>query len=173
MVSLKHIRNIGDTHLVLSNSVVLPYSQRQRTAILQAFREYLATRAKSHEAISWKLDFSEEFSCFLRCPFPFLVMEIDSDRQPWEAASFLVRWANEPFASLIRMPLHRLIHAPLPVWVFAQDKDVPGTLARIALSGGTAEWYEHPYYYESRQMHICCYQPHFGFCACLIVPTDG
>lgn len=170
VVSLKHIKNINDGSLLLSNTTTLPYSRRKKSAILHAFQEHLAERAMSHDSISWKLDLASEFQCFDRCPFPFLVMEIVSESARITPPSFMIRYANEALASLIRMPLHRLINFPLRPGFSEDDQYSFPRFRQVALSGGTADWYEnHPY--SRKKLHISCYQPHFGFCACLMVPT--
>lgn len=170
LVALKYVKNITDRSVVMSNGAELPYTYKKKTSILLAFQQNLALRAKSHEAISWRLDFSSEFRCFDRCPIPFFVLEKAVD-SPQEEPHYIYRYANEAMAAFRRSTLEALISS-----VFVPATEYNGSehlnmLSDVALGGGMRQWYEKSSVTGTR-IHVISYQPHYGFCACFLFPVE-
>ncbi len=170
LVALKYVKNITDRCVVMSNGDELPYTYKKKTSILLAFQQNLALRAKSHESISWRLDFSSEFRCFDRCPIPFFVLERAAD-SPLKEPHYTYRYANEAMATFKRTTLEALISAVfVPTEEYGGEKYID-FLAEVALEGGMRQWYETSAV-TGKRIHVICYQPHYGFCACFLFPAE-
>lgn len=168
LVSVQYMRNITERSVVMIDGTELHYTIKKKPAILFAFQQSLTERARRHDAVSWKLDFASEFRCFDHSPAPFIVLEIMSESSQAEP-HFMCRYANEAMAALRRTPLGRLIGTKLtPSQAFSEQKYIP-YFADIAFNGRTRSWTAMHADMET-QLHIFCYQPHYGFCACLILP---
>lgn len=114
----------------------------------------------------WKLDLAAEFACMDRSPWPFCIFEIIHD--PSSPAQYpIFRYANEAMAALVKIPLYQLIHSK-PYILFGENEPacLP-VLLRIGLFGGR----EHFAFklQPGLNIHACCYQPHYGFCACMML----
>ncbi|MDO4307328.1 MAG: LytTR family DNA-binding domain-containing protein [Eubacteriales bacterium] len=167
LVSLQYIRTIDGPDVVMVNGVRLPYSIRRRTTILHAFQKHLAFQASQRDSYEWKLDLAMEFRCFDHCPIPFCILESVSNPLA-NSIDFIFRYANEAFASLQHQPLNRLINSTFSSkFPAAAGRWLP-VFSRIAFQGGTADIVD-TLNTPLKEMHVTCYQPHYGFCACLMV----
>ena len=167
LVAVPYIRNVTDRAVIMADGSELHYTARKKPDILSAFQQSLIERARRHEAIAWKLDFATEFGCFDYCPFPFIILEIVTETAKSEPG-FICRYANEAMAALRKTPLQKLMNARLrPSLSFHEDRYMM-YFADVAYNGSTRSW---PAYHKDAQaqMHIFCYQPHYGYCACLIM----
>lgn len=168
LVSLQYIRTIDGSHIVMANGVRLPYSTRRRTTILHAFQQHLAYQASQRDSYMWKLDLAMEFRCFDHCPIPFFILESVSNPLT-SSVDFIFRYANEAFATFAHQPLNRLINSTFSSkFSFASNQWIP-VFSQVAFQGGTADLLDR-LSASTKEMHVNCYQPHYGFCACLLVP---
>lgn len=170
LVALKYVKNITDRCVIMSNGDELPYTYKKKTSILLAFQQNLAMRAKSHTAISWRLDFSAEFRCFDRCPIPFFVLEKAAD-SPLEEPHYVYRYANEAMAAFKHSTLEALISSVFVPAVEYGGQEHLDVLADVALGGGMKQWYETSSA-TGKRIHVISYQPHYGFCACFLFPVE-
>lgn len=169
LVALQYIQYIDETDIILFNADRIPYSRRRKTSVYQAFQEYLSSKTFSEKSTAWALDLYSEFSCFNHCPYAFCIFEV-SVREDKGMQEFYVRYANDAIAAALRMPLSRLINTPLSQIVGAHYGNLFRMVARTALAGGHYDqfWHERS---SNRLMHVAFYQPHYGFCACMFIPT--
>ena len=168
LVNLQYMCSVGNSDIVLNNGVHLPYSARRRTEILHAFQKRLSQIAVRNDSYEWKMKLGSEFQCFDRCPIPFFIVEY-SGNELSNSVHFVFRYANDAFATVAKTPLNKLINTSIGS-VFSAAKKRLQVFSRIAFHGGTALITEH-LHTVSKQMVINCYQPHYGFCACLLVPA--
>lgn len=170
MVNLEHVKNISNDAVILTDSTRLSYTLKKKSAILYAFQQNLSSRARAHNAIAWNLDFSRDYRCLDRCPIPFFLLEI-STPSPQSPPQFIVRYANDAMASMSHTPLPHLINrafAPSPMY----DLDeLNNFLTQVAFGGGMMEWHE-KHLSTNTPLHVICYQPYYGFCACFILATS-
>lgn len=169
LVSLRYVQHIRDDKIFLTDTRSFPISRRKKPLVLQAFQEYLTSNIHSTDLRLWKLDLSREFACMDHSPWAFCIFEIVHD--PSSMSQYPVfRYANEAMAALIQLPLHRLIHSQ-PHTLFKEKEPVClPVLLRIGLFGGR----EH-FFFEFRPdltLQVYCYQPHYCFCACMIMDED-
>lgn len=171
IVSLRHIQNIDNCYVIMSDSSLLPYSQRKKSALLYSFRHYLASRPLSEISADEAPDFISEFRCFDRCPFAFCIIEVFSD-DPQLPGNFIFRYANEAMAQLEKLPLNMIIN--FPVQTVLQDGIINElhTFARVALSGESANVYRYGAL-SNQFLHMMCYQPRYGYCACILAPAKS
>lgn len=170
LVSLRHMRNINKEYVILSDGSSLLYSQKKKSAIVSAFQKALSERARTTEALLWKLDFSTEYRCMDRCPIPFFVLEIVTSQVGGETKS-IVRYANDAMASVAHTPLTRLINqtfTPAPVY---NAQELSNFFTQVAYEGVMKEWYE-KHFATNTPLHVICYQPLYGFCACFILSSS-
>lgn len=166
LVSLQYVQNIRDDKVFLTDTRSFPISRRKKPLVLQAFQEYLTSNVHTSDLRMWKLDLAAEFACMDRSPWPFCIFEIIHD--PSSPAQYPVfRYANEAMAALVKIPLYQLIHSK-PYILFGENEPacLP-VLLRIGLFGGR----EHFAFklQPGLNIHACCYQPHYGFCACMML----
>lgn len=169
VVALQYIQRIDDTNIILFNADRIPFSRRRKTVVYQTFQKYLADRKASENSTDWKLDLSAEFACFNHCPYAFFVFEV-SPLAEKGTQEFHFQYANEAAAALLRIPLPRLIHTTFTESLNGAHADFLRMVVRTALSGGYYELFRHSFR-PDQLMHIACYQPHYGFCACIFIPT--
>ncbi|MDO5135193.1 MAG: LytTR family DNA-binding domain-containing protein [Eubacteriales bacterium] len=167
LISMSHMENIDSAYILLRDGTRLPYSHRQKNVILGAFQQYLSKQAQKRDRSVWKINLGEEFRCYDHCPFPFSIIEVSLDLYTGQS-EYYFRYANEALAALIQKPLHMLVNVPFftaipeadPMWrqIFSQCSEkgeVNDTRISSSISG-------HP-------LRVLSYQPHFGFCASLIL----
>lgn len=170
VVAMQYIQNVTDSAVVMIDGAELHYTFKKKSAILYAFQQNLTERSHQRESILWKLDFSSEFGCFDYCPFPFIILEVltESERN---SPSFICRYANDAMAALRHTPLNGLINKGLePSLLFDEEKYIM-CFADVAYNGRTCTY---PAYHKATRqcLRIHCYQPHYGFCACLITHIE-
>lgn len=170
LVSLDYIRDIDDKNVILFNSKELPYSRRRKTALLLAFQDRLNKQAIALQTSRWKFNLFEEFRCMDHCPFAFCVLEVDSGIMQ-DPLNFLIRYANDAFSALIQMPISGVINAPV-VTFFSEDflNYIP-VIRKTALEGTADEQFITDAI-PRRLLHAQSYQPHYGFCALILTPTE-
>lgn len=171
IVSLRHIQNIDDHYVTMSDSAQLPYSQRKKAPLLYAFRTYLANRPLSEIAEDKAEDFISEFRCFDQCPFAFCIIEVYA-QDPQLPGNFIFRYANEAMAQLENLPLNMILN--FPVQTVLQDgivNELP-TFAHVALTGESANLYRYGAF-SNEVLHMMCYQPRYGYCACFVAPAKS
>ena len=167
VVALQYVKNITERHVIMSNGFELIYTARKKSALLYAFQQSLSERANSHQAISWKQDFASEFRCLDHCPIPFFIVESISDGR-LQTSRFVIRYANDAMAAFRQAPLHTLINSD-----FAPDgflREHVTYMNEVAYIGKTKAWFQ-KHSASGTNIHIICYQPHYGYCACFIFPT--
>lgn len=171
IISLRYVRDIDSRYVIMSDSTLLPYSQRKKSALLYSFRQYLANRPLSEISADEVPDFISEFHCFDRCPFAFCIIEVFSD-DPQLPGNFIFRYANEAMAQLEKLPLNMIIN--FPVRTVLQDdiiNELP-TFAHVALSGESANVYRYGSL-SNQFLHMMCFQPRHGYCACILAPAKS
>ncbi|MCC8050073.1 MAG: LytTR family transcriptional regulator DNA-binding domain-containing protein [Clostridiales bacterium] len=167
LVSLKYFQNLDDSCVILTNDIHLPYSRRQKPQILTAVQEHLAGLAEKQDAIAWKQDIQDEFRCFDRFPFPFCILENIFDSVDNSQTS-VFRYANEAFAALLRRPLHQLIGTAFASAFPLADNRWEEMFTRSAVYGESQDIIL-PSQKAGRMLRVLCYQPHFGFCGCMLL----
>lgn len=170
LVSLRYIQHIRDDKVFLTDTRSFPISRRKRPAVMQAFQEYLTSNVHSSDLRMWKLDLSAEFACMDRSPWPFCVFEIVHD--PASMSQFPVfRYANEATATLLQIPLYRLIHSKPHILFKEMEAYCLPFLLRTGLFGGREQ-----FSFSLRTdltIHVYCYQPHYSFCACMLMEEEN
>lgn len=170
LVSLDYVQDINDKNVILFNSQELPYSRRRKTALLLAFQERLNRQSLVLQASRWEFNLFEEFRCMNHCPFAFCIMEANSTVLQ-DSLNYLIRYANEAFAALVQKPLPDIINEPM-ISSFGDDilNYIP-VIQRTALEGVKDERFVIAAVPRTL-LHAQCYQPHYGFCALMLTPTD-
>lgn len=166
LVSLRYVQHIRDDKIFLTDTRSFPISRRKKPLVLQAFQEYLTSNVHSADLRLWKLDLSEEFACMDRSPWAFCIFEIIHD--PSSMSQYPVfRYANEAMAALIQLPLHHLLHSRPHILFKETEASCLPVLLRIGLFGGR----EHFSFnlHHNLTIQVYCYQPHYGFCACMMM----
>lgn len=167
LVALQYIKNVTERFVIMSNGTELLYSSRKKSSILYAFQESLSQRANSHQALSWKQDFSAEFRCLDHCPMPFFILECVTDRSS-KTPSFVVRYANDAMAAFRQTPLRTLVNSQFEPDGFTREHVI--YMSEVAYIGKTKVWFQR-HRASGTHIHIVCYQPHYGYCACFVLPT--
>lgn len=169
LVNLQYICSMENSDIVLNNGIRLPYSARRRTAILHAFQKRISQIAVQKDSYEWRMSLGAEFRCFDHCPIPFFIVE-HSGNEISDSAYFIFRYANDAFAAMVKTPLSKLINTSIGSVFSSAAMKWLQVFSRIAFHGGTALITEYLHIIPKKTvMH--CYQPHYGFCACLLVPA--
>jgi len=169
VISLAHYQHMEDDTLVLTDNVRVPYSRRHRAQIRSAVSKYRSTFAQSHNNSQMQKMLMEEFHSFDRFPLPFCIVEAIV-REDTGTRDFLFRYVNDVFASYANLPVYQLInvsffslfqeHTPDPQWA-----EVFGQCSLQAQKQNTLL----PGAQKNTAVQVFCYQPHYGFCACMLM----
>ncbi len=167
LVSLRFFQNLDESCVILTNGVHLPYSRRQKPQILTAVQEHLTRLAGDQDSAAWKQDIQEEFRCFDHFPFPFCIIENIFDPID-NSQTNMFRYANEAFAALLRRPLHQLIGTTFASAFPLANPAWPEMFLRSAVYGESQDMIL-PSQKAGRMLRVLSYQPHFGFCGCMLL----
>lgn len=171
LISLNHLQNIDSECVILLDGTRLPYSHRQKTHILHIFQNYLSRQAVLHEHSLWKVNIFQEFRCYDYSPFPFVIVEMVFDVYTGHT-EYYFRYANEALQSMIHTPLHVLINSPFFSVIPGADLTWRQIFSQCASGGGSVDTYITSSV-DERLLRVVSYQPHFGYCASLILEADG
>lgn len=169
LVSLRYVQHIRDDKIFLTDTRSFPIGRRKRPAVLQAFQEYLTSNVRSSDLRLWKLDLSSEFACMDRSPWAFCIFEIARDSASMSQYP-VFRYANEAMAALVQIPLYRLIHSKPHILFKETEAYCLPFLLRTGLFGGREQ-----FSFALRpdlNLHVYCYQPHYSFCACMMMEEN-
>lgn len=167
-VSLHHIHSIKDNHIILSDQSQLSYSRARKNRILYTFRQYIETH---HVAVPCPAETEillQQFHCFDHCPLPFFILEVNSEDM-MSPCNFIFRYANEALAKIKKMPLQMILHFPFSLISKEDPERVYPLLTSVAFRNQTINSFYSSIYSEY-PFHVFCYQPSFGFCACMLTP---
>ncbi|MCD7885989.1 MAG: LytTR family transcriptional regulator [Lachnospiraceae bacterium] len=169
LAALRFIQDLDESCVILSNGARLPYSRRQKQAILNAMQERLSQMARQQEAVLWKQGAAEEYRCFDHFPFPFCIVENKYDPVDNFQQCFF-RYANESFAALAGRPWHLLSGASFS-GVFPQaDRQWMQLFAQCALENRRFDL-TLPQMKTGAPVRTLLYQTHYGFCGCMVMTT--
>lgn len=170
LIALNHLQNIDSECVVLLDGTRLPYSRRQKTQILHRFQNYLSGHAIEQNQSHWNTNIFEEFRCFDRAPFPFAIVEVVYDLYT-NQTDYFFRYANEAVQSMLHTPLHSLINASFFTLIPGADLTWRQIFTQCATKGDAMDTYVISTI-DDRLLRIIAYQPHFGYCACLILEAE-
>ncbi|MCD8347971.1 MAG: LytTR family transcriptional regulator [Lachnospiraceae bacterium] len=167
VISLAYYQHMDDKAVVLTDNVRIPYSRRHRTQIRSAISKYRNAYAQAHSNPQMQRELMEEFHAFDHFPLPFCIMETIT-REDTGTRDFLFRYVNDAFAAHVSLPVYQLINAsffslfrnPDPQWELVFSKcSLQAQKMRVVLPG----------IQKNTAVEIFCYQPHYGFCACMML----
>lgn len=169
VISLAHYQYMEDEALVLTDNLRVPYSRRLRAQIRSAVSTYRNTCAQSHNNSQMQRQLLEEFRSFDHFPLPFCIVETIV-REDTGTRDFLFRYVNDAFASYANLPVYQLINASF--FSLSQDQALDLRWAEIFTQCSLQAQKQNvllPGIQKNTAVQVFCYQPHYGFCACMLM----
>ncbi|MCD8336748.1 MAG: LytTR family transcriptional regulator DNA-binding domain-containing protein [Lachnospiraceae bacterium] len=167
VISLAHYQQMDGGDIILTDNVRIPYSRKNRAQIRSAVSQYRTAYAESHNNPQIQRQLMEEFHSFDRFPLPFCIIETIA-REDNGMRDYLFRYVNDAFASYVSLPAYQLINSsffsvfqnPEPQWnlVFTQCSLQAQKVSALL-----------PGMEKNTAVQVFCYQPHYGFCACMLM----
>lgn len=170
LISLNHLQDVDSDSVILLDGTRLPYSHRQKAQILHIFQNHLSKQVQKQEHSLWKINIFNEFRCFDHSPFPFAIIEAVYDVYR-NRTDYYFRYANEALQSMLHTPLHLLLDASFFSVIPEADLTWRQIFSQCASMGGSMDTYVTSSI-DDRLLRVVSYQPHFGFCASLILEAE-
>lgn len=168
VVAMSAIEEIESDFIRLYSGETLQFSQRRKSVILKKYNEYINTclGSKQGKTPPKNEEIKSAFASFDNFPIAFAVIEMSTDK--WNKnVDFISRYGNEALATLEGIPLDKLINKSFYSIFPDSDSKWREVYAETALNGTNQEFIS---YSEEigKYLKIQCYQPFFGYCACMI-----
>ncbi|MCD7834727.1 MAG: LytTR family transcriptional regulator [Lachnospiraceae bacterium] len=167
VISLAHYQYMEDEALVLTDNLRVPYSRRLRAQIRSAVSTYRNSCAQSHNNSQMQRQLMEEFRSFDHFPLPFCIVETIT-REDTGMRDYLFRYVNDAFAARVNLPVYQLINTSFFSLFQASEAQWAEVFTQCSLRAQQVSVLL-PGRQKNTAVQVFCYQPHYGFCACMLM----
>ncbi|MEG1719536.1 MAG: LytTR family DNA-binding domain-containing protein [Clostridia bacterium] len=160
IIALDSVINVNGTELLMLDGTSIPGSVRRSALNKHLVRDF---RISSEEV---SLDVLE-YKVYDKLPVAFNILELVIN-QGGKATDLVFRYGNESLEELTQKHLSEMINQSFYKVFNNGDKKWLIAYTDVAINGGKRVIYE--YSPEvNKNLVVCCFQPKYGYCACLIL----